>query len=157
MPSFKYELTRRAYRAHRVIVQLSRVINPRQIRCKRHAVCPLNRRCNRRYTMPHIILTNTSVLLFFLILFFARILSAHHLLLTNETERAESWHSRETIRRGWLTRKREKKKFALLMSDPLMDWFRGDDELCPRIDANLSCESFSERYIHVTLSCTKLY
>lgn len=47
--------------------------------------------------------------------------------------------------------KKGKKKFALLISDSLMDWFRGDDELCPRIDANLSCESFSEHYIHVAL------
>jgi len=45
---------------------------------------------------------------------------------------------------GWLGQKKKtgKKKFVLLMSDPLMDWFRDSDdgELCPRIDVNLSCE-----------------
>jgi len=52
--------------------------------------------------------------------------------------------SRKTKRRDGtdgLGQKTGKKKFALLMSDPLMDWFRTNgDELCPRIDANLSCE-----------------
>lgn len=38
MPSFKYELARRAHRARRAIVQLSKIINPRQIRCKRHCL-----------------------------------------------------------------------------------------------------------------------
>lgn len=69
------------------------------------------------------------------------------------TEQGRSWHLRETKQWGrQLRQKRGKKKFALLMSDPLMDWFRGyDDELCPRIDANLSCESFSEHYMHAAL------